>query len=163
MIKQNFEKYFYIPEDPRHDSEFIIEAQHVHQRGIYKDTHNATSRYRDFQLRPNFAVALVVAPDLVDETRAKKAIQKALELLSGPLGRFRSLLFTSTKVDYVGMKTLDPIDWEYRGDYDNDNNSSDPLISRGYNYHQGPEWVWIYEYFMRAVIKFKVDPSIVSD
>ena len=83
-IKDNFEKHFYISHDSNEDL--------INRREIYKDSLGATIRYMDFQLRPNFFVSMVVAPDLFDKSHANKALEIAGKVLIGPLG----------------VKTLDP-------------------------------------------------------
>lgn len=130
LIQANFEKYFFISAGS--------EGELINRRGIYKDTLDASRAWQDYQLRPNFLVAMVVAPELFDKSHARQAILLAKEHLCGPLG----------------MKTLDSSDWNYCGDYDNSNDSIDEKISHGFNYHQGPEWLWLTGYYIRASSKF---------
>jgi glycogen debranching enzyme len=118
-------------------------SKEARRREIYKDTVGATRSCQDWQLRPNFCIAMAVAPELFTEAKAKKALQTVSSVLVGPLG----------------MCTLDPEDPEYRGDYVNSYDGTDKAIAQGWNYHQGPEWVWPLGYFLRAQHQF----SIVTD
>jgi glycogen debranching enzyme len=94
----------------------------VNRRGIYKDVIGSGPgrEWSDYQLRPNFPIAMAVAPELFDVKHALTALQLTDTVLRAPLG----------------MKTLDPSDQQYRGNYDNSNDSDDPHIAKGLNYHQ---------------------------
>eukprot|EP00041_Stephanoeca_diplocostata_P038635 m.1536450 g.1536450 ORF g.1536450 m.1536450 type:complete len:103 (-) comp25244_c1_seq31:94-402(-) len=78
---------------------------------------------------------MVVAPELFTPEHAVTALTQANSLLLGGLG----------------MRTLDPGDWNYRPTYVNGLDNTDYNTSKGFNYHNGPEWLWPTGYFLRAL------------
>lgn len=137
-IKSNFERCYYVPLDPKEDTDYDINTAIVNRRGIYKDLYKSGKDYEDYQLRPNFPIAMTVAPDLFTPSKALHALEVADMVLRGP----------------TGMATLDPSDLQYRPYYNNSEDSTDFATAKGRNYHQGPEWLWPTGFFLRALLKF---------
>ncbi|KAJ9663450.1 bifunctional 4-alpha-glucanotransferase/amylo-alpha-1,6-glucosidase [Coniosporium apollinis] len=137
-IKANFERCYYVPTDRAEDKNFDVNTRIVNRRGIYKDLYKSGKEYEDYQLRPNFPIAMCVAPDLFTPSRALYALSMTDKILRGPMG----------------MATLDPSDLNYRPYYINSEDSTDFHTSKGRNYHQGPEWLWPTGFFLRALLRF---------
>ncbi|KAK8216749.1 bifunctional 4-alpha-glucanotransferase/amylo-alpha-1,6-glucosidase [Zalaria obscura] len=137
-IRNNFERCYYVPVNASEDKNYDVNTAVVNRRGIYKDIYRCSKEYRDYQLRPNYPIAMTVAPDLFDPDHALNALVIADKYLVKP----------------YGMATLDPGDMEYRPNYINSEDSSDFHTSKGRNYHQGPEWLWPRGFFLRALLKF---------
>lgn len=119
-IDENFEANFWIDVKS-------TESKHINKRNIYKDTLNSSIHYADYQLRPNYLIALTLSPQMVSKENAKKAIEQCRR-------------FLLDEPNSVGIKTLDNSDFNYCGVYDNANDSNDTKVAHGFNYHQGPEW-----------------------
>jgi len=73
-IDTNFEKYFWVGEDSN-------ESVHINKRNIYKDTLNSTVPWTDYQLRPNFLIAITVAPQMINKEHARKALVQVRDYL----------------------------------------------------------------------------------
>ena len=85
---------------------------------------------------------------MVNKEHARKALEQCrLHLVDEP--------------NSVGIKTLDASDFNYCGTYDNSNDSSDPKVAHGFNYHQGPEWLWPVGYFLRAELFYEKDSTSI--
>jgi glycogen debranching enzyme len=138
-IQASFEAWFYIPASADEDPHYHVNSSICNARGIYKDTVGSSAGWSDYQLRPNQLVAFVVAPQLFNPGHVELALCNIERQLLGE--------------HQLGVKTLDPSDWAYRGDY---NNSSDvdKATGKGWNYHQGPEWLWPYGFYLRARLTF---------
>ncbi|XP_047142337.1 glycogen debranching enzyme isoform X1 [Hydra vulgaris] len=126
-IQNNFEEKFFIQKDSTESM--------IHKREIYKDTVFSSLVYTDFQLRPNFPIAICSSSSLFKPDHVDVALKKVEQYLLGPLG----------------LATLDPEDWNYNGCYNNDFDNNDYKTAKGFNYHQGPEWVWVLGPFLRAM------------
>ncbi|XP_043206141.1 glycogen debranching enzyme-like isoform X1 [Amphibalanus amphitrite] len=135
-IDKNFEKLFYIHHVPHPEFEPVPELINV--RGMYKDSHCASQFWADYQLRCNFPIAMVAAPEMFNPHHVWTALETADRLLVGPLG----------------MRTLAECDWAYDGVYNVDDDGTDPKKAHGFSYHNGPEWVWPMGFYLRARLHF---------
>lgn len=54
---------------------------------------------------------------------------------------------------------MDDSDYNYCGYYDNSNDSDDRRVSHGFNYHQGPEWLWPVGFYLRSELAYHAELS----
>ena len=120
------------------ESEYYIET-----RGYYRDTIGASDPLTCLQMRPNYLLAMAICPGIFDVRHARLALASAEKNLTGPLG----------------MKTLSSTDPAYRPNYDNSLECPDSSVSRGANYHQGPEWLWCMGFYLRAWLTFNLSTA----
>ena len=134
-IKENFDNHFWI--GSKAGAQIESNPQYVNRTGLYKDSVGSGQGWTDYQLRPNQVISLALAQDILHPEYVRVALDTLVTRLLGPLG----------------LATLDPEDWAYRGDYDNSDQSRDKTVAHGANYHQGPEWVWPVGFLMRAMLR----------
>ena len=138
LVQSHFESHFFYAPLPDSSSPPTTTTTNDSFRPFYRDTVGGSDPASNHQLRPNFLIAMVISPELFHTEHAWNALQTAETYLLGP----------------YGMKTLDPRDPAYRPDYDPDHDNDDFTTSKGFNYHQGPEWLWLAPYFYRAKLIF---------
>ena len=131
LIKSNFEKYFYIEKK----NEFSPNDT------VYRDyISDDNDKRHECQLRPNIFIAMTVAPELFDKEHAIKCIEVAEKHL--------------VVKDCVGIRTLDDQDKNYNGHYVLSDDSNNYRTAHGFNYHNGPEWVFPFGYYLHSKILF---------
>ena len=114
-MMDNFELHFWVPEDKNDDKNYKIDSEFVNRRGIYKDVLGSADKYTDYQLRCNIAIAMSYAPELFNPNHAKVCLEHMGNILM--------------ERGCMGIKTLDPNDMNYNGNYDNSDET------HGFNYH----------------------------
>ena len=70
-MQDNFELYFWIPENKNEDMKYKVESNYVNRRGIYKDVLGSSDKFTDYQLRCNIPIAMSYAPELFDRRHAQ--------------------------------------------------------------------------------------------
>lgn len=107
------------------------------RQACLRDVCGSADAWSDGQLRCNAAVALALVPQVLGAQERQSALHQ-LE---------RHLLRTANP----GMITLDPAERAYRGWYDN-SDQTEAATASGFNYHNGPEWLWPTGYYLRAAL-----------
>lgn len=59
----------------------------------------------------------------------------------------------------IGVSTLHEAHSLYAPTYDNEDNSNNPKLAHGFSYHNGPEWVWLYGFYISGKAIFDEKPN----
>lgn len=65
---------FWIPFESQDWNEYKINPKLVGKSGIYKDVVNCSNVQSEYQFRPNFVIAMAVAPEIFDPMHAMHAL-----------------------------------------------------------------------------------------
>jgi glycogen debranching enzyme len=121
-IQDNFEKHFWIGlKEEVYSTDKFINKKLILNEDIYKDVDMCSNHKSEYQLRPNYLIAMAVAPELFVSDHAIKALKSVEKYL--------------IVNDGLGVRTLSPNDRFYNGDYINNNDSFDYNLAHGFNYH----------------------------
>ena len=145
LIKDSFEDEFYV-------KKYNIEINNSYNNeynenpikgNIYKDYINKNDvNIYEFQLRPNFLIALYISPELF-----------TYENIINAMNNVELYLLRNDKENVIGLKTLDKTDKEYNGLY-NKKETNNFLTSGGFNIHNGIEHTWLYGIYLILKIKY---------
>jgi len=157
QLQTSANKLYFIPTDTQMDAEHLVRAELVSplNRGYLRDvaaTAPADSQlgaaadmpaqwpleFTEYQLRPNQLIALAEAPGLWPHASLVSAVDACTQQLTQPAS--------------MGVRTLATFDWAFRGNYINSDSSSCETAD-GWNYHQGPEWLWLWGVHWRAHLR----------
>eukprot|EP00826_Nyctotherus_ovalis_P021416 TRINITY_DN16908_c0_g1_i1.p1 TRINITY_DN16908_c0_g1~~TRINITY_DN16908_c0_g1_i1.p1 ORF type:complete len:527 (+),score=127.43 TRINITY_DN16908_c0_g1_i1:90-1583(+) len=150
LIDDSFEKHFWIPDtsDAKILEEHKVDERAAKEKGIYRDVLGCSELSAEYCFRPNFIIAMAVAPEMFNPEHAQEAI-----------ARVSNELITKTS---LGIKSLHPKDEKYRPKYDN-RDSADPYTALGQSHHMGTEWIWLLKYFVKAFLNFAPNNAEIKE
>ena len=145
LIKDSFEDEFFVKRfniDISNNCNNIDWNNNQIKGNIYKDYKNKNNvNIYEFQLRPNFLIALYISPDLFTYENIINSLTNV------------ELFLLRNESNAIGLKTLDKTDKEYNGLYYNRENNNFST-SLGFNIHNGIEHTWLYGIYLILKIRY---------
>ena len=145
LIKDSFEDEFFVSKSNLNISSNYNNNDWNNNQikgDIFKDYKNKNNvNIYEFQLRPNFLIALYISPELFSYKNIIKALNNV------------ELYLLREDSNVIGLKTLDKTDKEYNGLYEY-KESNNYFTSCGFNIHNGIEHSWLYGLYLILKIKY---------